>query len=193
MLYLRKVIMLVGFLAGVSDVALARDDEEAIEEILVTGSYLKRTTAESASPLSVVTSAYVEDLGAVDVSEILRAVPWQSGSSVRTTTFGGGEGGNGQTGFNLRNLGSASTLSLLNGKRQVASWYDFRGNASVDVNALVPNIAIDRIEIVKDGSSALYGSDAVAGVVNFLDRHSFEVWKRVGWGDCAGCATCERN
>ena len=62
----------------------------------------------------------------------------------------------------------------MNGKRQVASWYNARGNASVNINALVPTIAIERMEVVKDGASALYGSDAIAGVVNFITKKDFE-------------------
>ncbi|MEM7079167.1 MAG: TonB-dependent receptor [Pseudomonadota bacterium] len=155
-----------------SPTAFAADDE-AIEEVVVTGSYLKRNAADSPSPLSVVTSADIEDLGAADVSEIVQAMPWQSGSQTRATTFSG-EGADGRNSINLRNLGHGATLPLVNGKRHVASWYNPRGNASVNVNALVPNIAIERIEIVKDGASALYGSDAIAGVVNFITKKDFE-------------------
>ena len=147
--------------------------QENIEEVVVTGSYLKRSAADSPSPLSVVTAADIEDLGAADVAEVVEAMPWQSGSQVRATTFSG-EGADGRRSINLRNLGHGSTLPLLNGKRQVSSWYDLRANASVDINGLVPNIAIERIEIVKDGASALYGSDAIAGVVNFISKKDFE-------------------
>ena len=76
--------------------------------------------------------------------------------------------------MNLRNLGNGATLPLVNGRRQVPSWYNGRGNASTNINALVPTIAIERIEVVKDGASALYGSDAVAGVVNFITKRDFE-------------------
>ncbi|MCZ6888578.1 MAG: TonB-dependent receptor [Gammaproteobacteria bacterium] len=153
--------------------AAAAGDGEDIEEVVVTGSYLKRSAANSPSPLSVVTQADIEDLGAVDVAEILQAMPWQSGGQTRTATFGG-EGSDGRTSINLRNLGNASTLVLLNGKRNNVAWFNPRGNASVDVNGLIPNIAIERIEIVKDGASALYGSDAIAGVVNFITRDNFQ-------------------
>ena len=155
-----------------SGTAYAADDE-AIEEVIVTGSYLKRTAADSPSPLSVITSAEIEDLGAQDIAEIIQALPWQSGSQTRAATFGG-EGADGQNSINLRNLGHGSTLPLINGKRNVASWYNPTGSASVNVNGLVPNIALERIEIVKDGASALYGSDAVAGVVNFITKKDFE-------------------
>ena len=153
--------------------ALADDAEETIEEIVVTGSYLKRTAQDSPSPLSVITSADIEDLGASDISEIIQQMPWQSGSQSRASTFQG-EGADGRMSINLRNLGHGATLPLVNGKRQVASWYNPRGNASVNVNGLIPNIALERIEIVKDGASALYGSDAIAGVVNFITKKDFE-------------------
>ena len=151
----------------------AADNESRMEEVVVTGSYLKRSAADSPSPLSVVTSADIEDIGAADVSEIIQAMPWASGSQSRATTFGG-EGADGRNSVNLRNLGNASTLPLVNGRRQVASWYNGRGNASVNVNGLVPNIALERVEVIKDGASALYGSDAVAGVVNFITKKDFE-------------------
>ena len=153
--------------------AFAAQGDELIEEVVVTGSYLKRNAADSPSPLSIVTSADIEDLGASDVSEIIQAMPWSSGSQTRASTFQG-EGADGRNSINLRNLGHGSTLPLVNGKRQVAAWYNGRGNASVDVNGLIPNIAIERIEIVKDGASALYGSDAIAGVVNFITKKDFE-------------------
>lgn len=160
------------FLASILSMGVMAEETE-LEEIVVTGSYLKRTAADSPSPLSVITTSDIEDLGAVDVAEIIQAMPWSSGSQTRAATFQG-EGADGRNTINLRNLGQGSTLPLVNGKRQVASWYNGRGNASVNVNGLVPNIAIERIEIVKDGASALYGSDAIAGVVNFITRKNFE-------------------
>jgi iron complex outermembrane recepter protein len=148
-------------------------DGKSIEEVVVTGSYLKRNAADSPSPLSIVTSADIEDLGASDISEIIQAMPWASGSQSRASTFQG-EGADGRNTINLRNLGHGATLPLVNGKRQVASWYNGRGNSSVNINGLIPNIALERIEIVKDGASALYGSDAIAGVVNFITKKDFE-------------------
>ncbi len=153
--------------------AVAEDEDAAIEEVVVTGSYLKRTAQDSPSPLSVVTSADIEDLGAADFAEVIASMPWASGSQVRATTFQG-EGADGRANVNLRNLGHGATLPLVNGHRHVPSWYNPRGNASTNVNALVPNIAVERIEIVKDGASALYGSDAVAGVVNLITKDDFE-------------------
>ena len=172
-----KAACLTGYILlslGLSPQAFAADADDAIiEEVIVTGSYLKRNVEDSPSPLALVSSADIEDLGAQSVADIIQTLPWQTGSVSRTSTFGG-EGGRGAITLNLRNLGQSSTLVLLNGKRSVASFYDEAGNAAVDVNSMIPNIAIERLEIVKDGASALYGSDAIAGVVNFITKKDFE-------------------
>ena len=168
-----KFFVLCAFAAFGWQGAFAASSDPIIEEIIVTGSYLKRDASNSPSPLSVVTAADIEDLGASDIAEVIQAMPWSSGSQTRASTFQG-EGANGRNTINLRNLGHGATLPLVNGKRAVSTWYNGRGNASVNINGLIPNIALERIEIVKDGASALYGSDAVAGVVNFITKDSFE-------------------
>jgi len=93
-------------------------EDEVIEEVLVTGSFLKRTAQDSPSPLSVITSADIDDLGAADIAEVVQSLPWQSGSQTRASTFQG-EGADGRSSINLRNLGHGATLPLVNGKRQV--------------------------------------------------------------------------
>ncbi|MEC7970149.1 MAG: TonB-dependent receptor plug domain-containing protein, partial [Pseudomonadota bacterium] len=157
------VLCLSALLVGLPGTTLfAAEEDPAIEEVVVTGSYLKRNAADSPSPLSIVSSADIEDIGAADAAEVIASMPWNSGSQTRAATFQG-EGADGRMSMNLRNLGNGATLPLVNGRRQVPSWYNGRGNASTNINALVPTIAIERIEVVKDGASALYGSDAVAG------------------------------
>lgn len=150
---------------GYPEVWSATSSDETIEEIVVTGSYLLHSSADSASPLSTINASDIENYGAVDVAEIVQNLPWQSGSIAGTAVLGG-EQGTGRMTLNLRNLGDGSTLILLNGRPL--------GEAVVNINALVPNIAIERIEIVKDGTSAFYGSDAIAGVANFITNQSFE-------------------
>ncbi|MEZ5560275.1 MAG: TonB-dependent receptor [Pseudomonadales bacterium] len=145
-----------------------------IEEIVVTGSYLKRTTADSPSPLSVVTKADLDELGAVDVKDVVNTLTFNSGNISQSSAFYGGDDSTGDTSINLRNLGVGSTLVLINGKRAVATSTDQSGNGYVDLQGWMPNIALERVEIVKDGASALYGSDAIAGVVNFITRTEFE-------------------
>ena len=88
----------------------ASPDDEVIEEVVVTGSYLKRTAADSPSPLSVIGAAQIEDLGAADVAEVIASLPWQSGSQTRASTFQG-EGADGRNSINLRNLGHGATLA----------------------------------------------------------------------------------
>ena len=146
----------------------------AIEEVIVTGSYLKRTTADSPSPLTIVTKADIDELGAFDVKDVVNTLTFNSGNISRSNAFSGGDNSTGQTTVNLRNLGVGSTLVLVNGMRQIQSGTDTGGNGFVDLTALVPNIALERVEVLKDGASALYGSDAVAGVVNFITRNDFE-------------------
>ncbi len=156
---------------GLSVPALA---EEAIEEIVVTGSYLKRSAETSASPLAVVEQEAFQNIGATEISDLVNTLPYNSGSTNQTSAFNGGDSSTGNTNINLRNLGLGSTLVLINGKRTVGANFDGQGNAYVDVSNLIPAIAIERMEVVLDGTSSLYGSDAVAGVVNFITRSDFE-------------------
>ena len=156
-----------------SGIVFADDEEERIEEIVVTGSYIKSSPADSPSPLSVITSADIENNHTVDMNELLTRLPYQSGGYIQAATFTGG-GFQGRLPINLRNLGDAATLPLVNGKRHLPAFVAPLGDSTVDVNSMIPQIMIDRVEIVKDGSSALYGSDAVAGVVNFITKKNFE-------------------
>ena len=117
----RKTLLRGGFLCvfGVTvaggSTAMAAD--EMIEEVVVTGSYLKRSVEDSPSPLNVVSSADIDDLGAQSIADVIQTLPWQSGSVSRSSSFGG-EGGRGAMTMNLRNLGQSSTLVLVNGKRK---------------------------------------------------------------------------
>ncbi|MBV1877762.1 MAG: TonB-dependent receptor [Pseudomonadales bacterium] len=154
--------------------AVAGEETREIEEVVVTGSYLKRSTADSPSPLSVVDQADIASIGATEITDVVASMTYNSGS-IRGAVAGlGGDSGIGNTNINLRNLGNGSTLVLINGHRNVAAEFDNSGNAYVDLGSIVPMIALKRVEIVKDGSSALYGSDAIAGVVNFITQNDFE-------------------
>ncbi|MEE8045740.1 MAG: TonB-dependent receptor, partial [Dehalococcoidia bacterium] len=148
--------------------------ESEIEEVIVTGSYLKRTTADSPSPLSVITRADIENLGAVEIKDIIDKLSYQSGNMGTSNVYSGDDSANGIVNINLRNLGYGSTLVLIDGKRSVNANYDEGGNGFVNLSGIMPNIALERVEIIKDGASALYGSDAVAGVVNFITRQDFD-------------------
>ncbi|TVS17687.1 MAG: hypothetical protein EA417_06140 [Gammaproteobacteria bacterium] len=175
-LRLRQAIAACALPAAVvaGSVAPVHAQQPAIEEIVVTGSYIRRTTADSPSPLTVISRADIEQVGAIEISDIVNRMTFNSGSTNTTSAFSGGDNSEGQTNINLRNLGLGSTLVLLNGRRFTPSATDSGGNAYVNTAVLVPSIALERVEVVKDGASALYGSDAVAGVVNFITRQGFE-------------------
>lgn len=147
----------------------------AIEEIVVTGSYIRRESQfDSPSPLTTIGFEDIADLGVNEISDIIERMTINTGSQNNPDAFTQ-NASTGTTNINLRGLGVNSTLVLLNSRRQVHSAVSTdRGNNFVDTSALPPMIAFDRIETLKDGATALYGSDAVAGVVNFITRSDFE-------------------
>lgn len=139
--------------------AYAADDD--LEEVMVTGSYIKRADLDSASPVTVISQDDIKLTGITDVGDLLQRLPSMSGSPIGTTT---NNGGNGSVQIDLRGLGTVRTLTLVNGKRTVDGG-DYQ---------TIPAAMIDRVEILKDGASAIYGADAVAGVVNIITRQDFD-------------------
>ena len=138
-----------------------------------TGSRIKRQ-ASSPTPLAEYGAEDLRDQAAKDIRDLVGILPINNGaennSDNLTQNFTAGTAN-----INLRGLGVASTLVLLNGKRQVSSAAQTDDGASfVDVAALVPMLAVERVEILKDGASAIYGSDAVAGVVNFITKRNYQ-------------------
>ena len=149
----------------------------AIEEVIVTapktGSRIARQV-DSPSPLSAYEGDDLLDAGLKDIRDLVGVLSINSGSENNadnlTQNFTVGTAN-----MNLRGLGVASTLVLLNGRRQVLSSVQTDdGSSFVDLAALVPMLAIERVEILKDGATAIYGSEAVAGVANFITRQGFE-------------------
>ncbi|MGI9249576.1 MAG: TonB-dependent receptor domain-containing protein [Pseudohongiellaceae bacterium] len=143
--------------------ALAQEQQE-VEEVVVTGSYIRRS--EGFIGASSVTQLNAEDLvdeGTLNIGEVIQNLTIVNGAaSAITNTIQGTDSRS--TTIDLRGLGARSTLTLLDGKRLV----------NENVNILIPTIAIQRIDIVADGASALYGSEAVAGVVNFVPFNSYD-------------------
>ena len=157
-----------------SGAALAQSDDDAGDVIIVTGSFIKQNQADLPSPLDVVGAGDIEDIGAQNIADITQTLTINTGAQNNPDAFTQ-NATVGTSNINLRGLGVGSTLVLLNGKRQVLSGAPTNDGINfVDTSSLVPMIAIDRIEILKDGASALYGSDAVAGVVNFITRENFD-------------------
>lgn len=144
--------------------------EEQIEEVIVTGSHIRRTEYEGHAPIQIVDAGDIELSGAQQPVELLKELTVNSGSQFYNETNDRA----GVSQFNIRNLGLGSTLTLLNGKRVgIAPVADAGGADFVDINQF-PLAMIERIEVLTDGASATYGSQAVAGVANIITRKGFE-------------------
>jgi outer membrane receptor protein involved in Fe transport len=143
--------------------ALAQEDaaDQPIEEIVTTGSRIKRADLDSASPVTVIQRDDILVSGLSDVGNLIQRMPSMSGSPIGTTT---NNGGNGSVQIDLRGMGVDRTLTLVNGQRSVDAG-DYQ---------TIPANMIERVEVLKDGASAIYGADAVAGVVNIITRRDFE-------------------
>jgi outer membrane receptor protein involved in Fe transport len=159
-------------LAAVSSFsAMAEEANAEVERIEVTGSRIKRTDLESAVPITSISRADFEAVGALNVADILNQSPVSiEGLGTSNNTFAGSSIGLQTT--QLRGLGSSRTLVLVNGRRFVSGLSPSVGYA-VDLNS-IPTALIERIDILKSASSAIYGSDAVAGVVNIITRKDIE-------------------
>lgn len=158
------------FFASGSGNAFAQRSDTPIEEVVVTGSYIKGTPEDAELPVDVLRREDLQDIGSPSVVEMVRNLSITSGNLGETNQFqtNGGQANEGVATINLRGLGASRTLVLLNGRRHVAT-----ETQGVDINAM-PAFAIGRIEVLKDGAAALYGSDAIAGVVNFITRTDIE-------------------
>ena len=165
---------------GTAPQAIAQDN--AVEEIVVTGSHIRRTEYDGKAPIQIVDAEAIELTGAAQPVEVLRELTVNSGSQFYNETNDRA----GVSQFNIRNLGLGSTLTLLNGKRAgIAPVADDSGTDFVDINQF-PLAMIERIEVLTDGASATYGSQAVAGVANIITRKGFE-----GFEISGGFATAE--
>ncbi|MBI2383622.1 MAG: TonB-dependent receptor [Gammaproteobacteria bacterium] len=145
----------------------AQEEATQLDEIEVTGSRIKRTDFETAQPVLSIGREDIERTGLTSIGDLLQNLA-EAGSALNTAV---NNGGNGSVEVDLRNLGSNRVLVLVNGRRWVNG---LRSNstASVDLNT-IPVSIIERVEVLKDGASAVYGSDAVAGVVNIITRKNF--------------------
>jgi iron complex outermembrane receptor protein len=165
--------LLLAFGGGLLIAALPASAQD-VQRIEVTGSAIKRLSVEGPAPIEIVTRKEIERTGATSVNELLHSIP-------SIDVFDQGElasnspAGSGTANIRLRGLSSSETLVLLNGRRlPVNALYDSSGaGAAFDINSL-PISAIERIEILKDGGSAIYGADAVAGVVNFITKQDYQ-------------------
>ena len=155
----------------------ADGDQQELEEVVVTGSYLFNEV-DSPSPVDVIEGERLFEVPASNLSDFFYYdVPQNFGAEQRRYQDGGSgnhRSGARNTRINLRGLGSENTLVLLNGGRLVDTPNpDTSGWRNVDISNIVPRIAIGQIQVLHDGASATYGTDAVAGVVNFITRNNF--------------------
>jgi len=158
----------VGLAAGAA--AWGQDSPQRVE---ITGSSIKRTDAETALPVQVLTRKEIAATGAVNVEQLLQTVSAMTSSGATVNSSASGATTGGLSGISLRGLTSLRTLVLINGRRIAPYGIGFVGDSvSVDVNS-IPLAAIERVEVLKDGASAIYGSDAIAGVVNFILRKDY--------------------
>ncbi|HEX2667194.1 MAG TPA: TonB-dependent receptor plug domain-containing protein, partial [Gammaproteobacteria bacterium] len=136
-------------------------------KIEVTGTRIKRTDVETAQPVNIITSTQLKATGLTSIGDILTNIT-QAGAALNTTF---NNGGNGRTNLNLRFLGANRVLVLVNGRRWIAG-LGGPGQQGVDLNE-IPVSIIDHVEILQDGASAIYGSDAIAGVVNIITLKNY--------------------
>ena len=154
-----------------------KDETKTLEKITVTGSLLKRLEYDTTSPVQVLSADVSADIGQINTAEFLQKSSVAAGSTQISNQFAGFvvEGGTGVQTISLRGLGAQRTAVLLNGQRPGPA--GTRGQVlAFDLN-VIPQSILQRAEIVKDGSSSIYGSDAIAGVVNLITRKDFNGWE----------------
>ena len=163
--------LLLAFGSGMLAVAPgAFAQDTTVQRVEITGSSIKRVDAETALPVQVVTREAIDKLGVTNTEQLFATISANSQVGANTTAQGAGASTYGESAISLRGLGQNRTLVLVNGRRLAN--YATDGTA-VDINS-IPLAIIERVEILKDGASGVYGSDAVAGVVNFITRKNFK-------------------
>ena len=168
-------------IVGIPTVGFAQDSGESleVEEIVVTGSRIKRVTGNESQTVLTITAEDMKLTGEVSVADALRSSTLNSLGSFRESS---GSSAQSNATFNLRGAGAARTAILINGRRIVGS-PSLGGGGSVNLN-LIPMSFVDRIDILADGASAVYGSDAVTGVVNVILKSGYDgVEFSTGYGD----------
>jgi iron complex outermembrane receptor protein len=157
----------------IAPLAQAQTADQPMQRVEVTGSSIKRLVSETANPLTVIKADDFIKQGLTTAQEVLDRIPSNSSSFTSGNAVGGNSSGlptGGQASADLRGLGGDKTLVLLNGRRIANHPYD---GASVDLN-IIPVAALERIEVLRDGASAIYGTDAIGGVINFITKRSVQ-------------------
>lgn len=167
----------IALMIAMPQLALAQsDDDTDVEEVVVTGTFIRNSSFSGASPVDVHTQDSLFQSGSINTAQFMRDLVYTDNIDAVSNVLGGAGGGqDGNTsGFNLRGLGSSSTLTLFDGRRVINT---------EEAGSIVPDIALSRMEVVLDGGSALYGSDAVAGVINMIPIKRYDgVRARTNYG-----------
>ena len=168
--------------------------EESIEKIEVTGSHIRRTDMEGPSPLTSLDADDIANTGVTDLISLFTKLPISGQGTFSTQGNSSDDTANGGSSVSIRGLGADSTLILVNGRRvSVSPFAKGIDTAFVDINN-IPLAAIKRVDILKDGASATYGSDAIAGVINIILKDDFEGFEvSAKYGDTADGGGEEQN
>ena len=160
--YLMSLLVITSFSLGV----IAQEEDSDVEEVVVTGSKIKSADLYSFAPVTEITAEDIAVTGKASIGEILLELPSQGSGLSRNYN----NGGSGAVRIDMRHLGSGRNLILVDGRRWVNSGQG--ANGSVDLNS-IPSAMVERVEILRDGASAVYGSDAIAGVINIITKDDY--------------------
>src|SRR5436190_12076281 len=164
-------------LLGISGIALGQEqpaDEAKVEEIVVIGSRIPRVRAEGPAPIASITSEQIAANGLTNIPDVLKALTQNNGATQSQQSFNGADFTPGAEQVDLRALGTNHTLVLVNGRRIADFPLPFNGLSNFTDISNIPLGMIDRVEVLSGSASAIYGSDAIAGVVNFVLKNDVQ-------------------
>ncbi len=167
----QAALIAVGMLTLQAAQAQQSAEPARLERVEITGSSIKRIDAETALPVQILKREDIIKSGATTATELLTKISANTAAVTDGVSFTDVGAQRGFNGANLRGIGTSSTLVLLNGRR-IANYALPGSNSGVDLNA-IPVSALDRVEVLKDGASAIYGADAIGGVINFITRRDY--------------------
>jgi iron complex outermembrane recepter protein len=172
MIHKKQLAVAIAATFVATGIAYAQSTPQKVEKVEITGSLIKRVDAESASPIQIITRTEIEQSGATTIAEVLRRLPATNAGTFNEN--GVASFSPGASSASLRGLGGAATLVLINGRRIAPFGFASGGQTTfVDLNG-IPTSVVERIEVLLDGASAIYGSEAIAGVINIITRKDYK-------------------
>ena len=184
-----QVLVTMAAFTALSSIVQAQDENSSLEEVTVIGSRIPRLKAEGPAPVTVIDSAQIAADGLTSVPDVLKVLTQNSGATQSQQSFDGADFTPGAEQVDLRGLGSNHTLVLVNGRRIADFPLPFNGLSNFTDISNIPVGMIDKIEVLSGSASAIYGSDAIAGVVNFVlkkDVEGVELSYRAGTTEAGG-------